>query len=931
MRLMLLLLMFVVLTHENKIEAQNENGKMDDINDFALKYTVPFKMPDGVNLMSDVYLPVFTDSLSVPVSLGGLGNVNISLLEKGSQYIIYDSINGELNPNPYELPTIFVRTPYSKDTESIGHLMAFLGYSVVIQDNRGAYSSDGNYLPMFSDSWKKTPYHPNFVHALDQYTANDPRNSNHHEDGANSLNILLNDLKRFYKGDSLWVSNGSVGMIGASALGNVQYQLAAASKIDPSKPGIKGLFPIVASNEHYKNTAVQNGVFREALVTNWITRQYKDLLDDTNPNAKHTSSNFKMNDKIEVADKAIAYWLTDNNGGQASGYYPNSPIRPELDASFAPVNADGEGDSNAGLSRYRNMEAPMYHLTGWWDIFIEGQVETYNQLKQQLDPTIGNVQKQKLVIGPWAHQTITEFTTGDVTYPENINDFLIDLQKIGEDFESFPLENLFNSEVISWFRYTLNENSFKNIGSPKVRITAAKEWQSLTANLQVLVPSKNYVIPYHEFVNFLGGKGSLKDLPYTIKQLGFEFENTIDISPIDDPFFAVNKALESSEIQDMSELPDVRLYIASAGQNSAGNFWMNSDSFPFTEGINFTSLYLNMNGELSSVKPTTASQKSYVHNPDKPVLTVGGANMTVRSPQGDRNSQGQMNMASASNAAFTMNRPDVLQFTSERLADTLTVIGIPKATLFAASDPTENRSDSTNTDFFVRILEVLPSGEEYFVLEGAVNARARFYAKQMAGGKEDSNAPFKNIVSGDVYEYTFQCMPIGYLFQKGSRIKVLVSSSNYPRYQSNPNVPLMEGEFFLRKPNEQISYLFHGETYTARKAEQTIFMGSEFGSKIELPVYKGNLQFETPLQTLGEGKLKTVYTYPNPANNVLYISGVQEGTVLLAFNLAGVLKEQVKLSGNKPIDVSNWEEGVYIITLKGTKNAPFYYKVSIQH
>lgn len=915
-----------------RVDGQNGNGKMDNIGDFALKYTVPFKMPDGVNLMSDVYLPIFTDSLTIPVNLTGLGTVNISLLEKGSQYIIYDSINGEVNPNPYELPTIFVRTPYSKDTESIGHLMAFLGYSVVIQDNRGAYASGGNYLPMFSDSWKKSPYHPDFAHPLDQFGVDDPLNANNHADGAHSLTIILDDLRHNYNGELVNVSNGSVGMIGASALGNVQYQLAAAAKTDPLKPGLKGLFPIVASNEHYKNTAVQNGVFREALVTNWITRQYKDLLDDYSPNPYHAASDFKLETKQEVAEKAIAYWLTSNNAGEPSGYYPNSPIRAELDASFAPINELGQGNANGEFSRYTNMEVPMYHLTGWWDIFIEGQIETYNQLKAHLNPDGGNVQKQKLVIGPWAHQTITEYTTGDVTYPNNTNDFLIDLQKIGGGFESFPLGRLLNSEVISWFRYTLNDNSFKKIGSPKVRISASNKWQNLTGNLQILVPSRDYVIPYHEFVSFIGGKGELKQFPYKIKQFGFEFENTIDIEPREDSFITLHEEVKSGAIRNMAELPDVRLYIASATQNGVGNYWMETDSFPFSKGIKPASFYLHEDGKLSRNHQNRLITEAYIHDPDRPVLTVGGANMTVRSPQNDRNSQGQINLASTTNARFTMDRPDVLKFESQPLTDSLTIIGFPKATLFASSAPLVNVSDSTNTDFFVRVLEVLPTGEEFFVVEGAVSARARLYAREIAENVEDPNIPFTNIKSGEVYKYTFKCMPIGYTFLAESRIKVLISSSNYPRYQSNPSIPLMPGEFFLRKPNESISYLFHGKAFSARKAEQTIFMGEEYPSNIELPVYNGEPQLATVLETSDELNGNEISVYPNPANTMISVLGTHGETQLFVYSLSGALMMQQKIPGHTEIEVSDWEQGVYILSfISPLKNASFSTRLIIRH
>src|SRR5690606_7304629 len=100
-----------------------------------------------------------------------------------------------------------------------------------------------------------------------------PMNSNKHEDGYNTVEFIKNKLTRKYDldGDGIaetedLVYNGSIGMFGASALAYNQLQAAAAHRIDPKKPGIKSLFPIVGPMEFLKSTGFQNGVFRELLV-----------------------------------------------------------------------------------------------------------------------------------------------------------------------------------------------------------------------------------------------------------------------------------------------------------------------------------------------------------------------------------------------------------------------------------------------------------------------------------------------------------------------------------------------------------------------------------------------------------------------------------------------------------------------------------------
>lgn len=279
-----------------------------------------------------------------------------------------------------------------------------------------------------------------------------------------------------------------------------------------------------------------------------------------------------------------------------------------------------------------------------------------------------------------------------------------------------------------------------------------------------------------------------------------------------------------------------------------------------------------------------------------------------------------------------MDRPDVLRFESQALVDSLTIIGYPKATLFASSMPIEHVSDSTNTDFFVRILEVLPTGEEFFVVEGAIGARARLYASEIAERVENHNIPFTNIKSGKIYKYTFKCMPIAYTFQAQSRIKILVSSSNYPRYQSNPNIPLMHGEFFLRKPNEIISYLYHGKAFYARKAEQNIFMGDEYSSSIELPVFMGEPHLETDVEAVGDLKGNSISVYPNPADRVVSVLSVPNETQLSIYSLSGELMMQKKTSDRTEIEVSSWEQGVYVLSFTSRLNdTPFTSKLVIRH
>ena len=911
------------------LQAQNENGIIDNIEELAEKQTIPLTMPDGTDLMADVYLPVLQDSIAVKIPFSAADTISVALFSKGTQYIYYDSVNGEKADKPYELPVIYLRTPYNKSSETIGNIMSFLGYAVIIQDNRGTYESEGVYLPMYSDAWSKTPYHPDYQHKLDITSPDDPRNANNHEDGYHSLQII-NELERSYRNDTFLISNGNIGMIGASALGNAQYQLAAARKINPEGPGLKALMPIVATNEHYRFTAVQNGVFRQQLVNGWITRQYENLLDNslvetdnTIDNNLHSPADYNLSTKSEVAEEAIDYWISYKRAGEVAGYYPNSYLRPDLDASFAPVNRKGEGAANGQYSRYTNMKVPMYHLTGWWDIFIDGQIETYNNLMKHLDDEYIKNQ-QKLVIGPWAHQTVTERKTGDITYPENVHDFLYDLLSLDTDLESLPLESLFNSEIMQWFRYHLNNNPWKSTGLPKIIIPESEKWEQASI-ISYKVPSSDYVIPYTKFLNFLAGKDSLTGMPYAYQIFGNEVRDSITIPAPDKPMIQMNRKIHNASIKDFEQVPNVRLYVVGPvndGINeNTGNYWLNTDSFPLKQNISKKAFYLHKDGSFGNERPSNEEADSliYIHDPNHPVLTAGGANMITRTPVSGRRSQGQMNLADEELAEVTMNRPDVLAFESVALKDSLSVIGYPEVLLVAKSEPTENYSDSTNTDFFVRILDVYPDGKTYFVTEGAINARAREYVRENSNftKAEDPSIPFTNIASDRQYKFSFKMMPLAYTFGKGHKIKVLISSSNYPRYQSNPNIPLEPGEFFRWEPHDETTYNFRGKDMSARKAKQTLFVMNEPASRIYLPVYGESealpvVDIRHP--SLAE-KNDAIKIYPNPVRDHVNIISQSSGNKLLLYDISGQKLREKQFEDYTVLDLTVFDDGIYMIKI----------------
>ncbi|HRI27961.1 MAG TPA: CocE/NonD family hydrolase [Chitinophagales bacterium] len=887
-----------VLLFSGGVHAQiSVNGQIEDLTELSSKITVPFTMPDGTQLMTDVTVPMLGDSLvldlnfSVPIF--GQVSGKLQVLPKGAWYIIYETLNGQPNDNPYRLPVILTRTPYNKSGEDVvGAVVSVLGYAYCQQDMRGRYASGGVYLPMYSDGWRKDPYHPDIKHVLDVTDFNDPRNGNYHEDGYHSIKYIVDSLQFTYDIDSDgvpdftdYLCNGSVGMFGASALGNTQLQSALAHRVNPMERGLKCLMPIVAASEHYKCTGYQNGVFRDRLVTGWLRGQifsgtnddFFDI-DESLDNNIHTSRDYGLTNMFDAANNAIDHFVSIRYNNGVCSYYPNGRLRGDMDASFAPVNAQGEGDINGQYSRYTNLEVPVYHVTGWWDIFNDGQIETHRLSRQHISETNRNL--QKIIVGPWAHQTIGGRTTGDMTYKENVADFTkIDIGDI--DIDNIPVSNIVNSELIGWFRYNLNYNNFANIGEPKVRIPASLIWQKVNSalgQLEVRVPASEYRIDFPTFFNFINASGPLNAVPVEIKLPTGQITIAVTIPTLEEPLISGldGQSLSGVPVQDFPNLPAVRFYVVGPVNDgvpeneNVGNYWRGSEEFPPAQEVQPQKMYLHQNGTLNWAAPTTdEGTRLYVHDPDDPIATIGGANMIVRTPQDDRDSQGQFNLADTQYASYTMDREGVIKFTSEPVQDSLAIMGNPVFTLYAKSNPGGLTSGPTDTDFFVRVLDVYPDGREMFVFEGCINARAREYARTIAQGQEDPNAPFSNINIGQIYEYKFAMQPIAYVWGKNHRVKILISSSNYTRYQVNPNLPIEDGEYFRRKPGDGRTYIFNGVEMLPRTAVQRVYFSPQHPTHIEFPVHVGSLVTQAPsVEPINSAGLQML-VYPNPANDLL--------------------------------------------------------------
>ena len=114
-------------------------------------------------------------------------------------------------------------------------------------------------------------------------------------------------------------------------------------------------------------------------------------------------------------------------------------------------------------------------------------------------------------------------------------------------------------------------------------------------------------------------------------------------------------------------------------------------------------------------------------------------------------------------------RGDVLVYTSPALEEDLEVIGPVEAVLYAATD-------GPDTDFTAKLVDVSPSGYAMNLCDGIRRGRYR-----------ESRERAVMLKAGKVYEYRIEVGVTANVFRRGHRIRLEVSSSNFPRFDRNPN------------------------------------------------------------------------------------------------------------------------------------------------
>jgi len=227
------------------------------------------------------------------------------------------------------------------------------------------------------------------------------------------------------------------------------------------------------------------------------------------------------------------------------------------------------------------------------------------------------------------------------------------------------------------------------------------------------------------------------------------------------------------------------------------NSWRQEDDWPLARA-KYTPFYLhsggrantlNGDGILSRISPENEERSdSFVYDPDDPVPTRGGSQLGP-------------NPTGPCDQRRVETRQDVLVYSSEPLTDDLEITGPLSAQLFAASS-------ATDTDFTVKVVDVWPNGYAQNIQDGIIRARYR-----------SSKTHPSLLTPGEVYEYTIDLWATSHVVKPGHRLRVEVSSSNFPHYDRNLNT----GGALFKESN-------------FKRATQTIFHDAAHPSRVILPV-----------------------------------------------------------------------------------------------
>lgn len=222
-----------------------------------------------------------------------------------------------------------------------------------------------------------------------------------------------------------------------------------------------------------------------------------------------------------------------------------------------------------------------------------------------------------------------------------------------------------------------------------------------------------------------------------------------------------------------------------AGRLSHGGRWRSASEWP-PPGVRQDTLYLGANNLLTNTLPAESDALSFRYDPQDPVPTIGGA-LTSGEPlmQGgafdQRESDRVFKYQGKPNGRPLAEREDVLVFQTPPLDEALLVVGAIVLELYVSTD-------CPDTDFTAKLVDVYPPSADY--PEGfAMNISDGIFRLRYRDGWERESLAR----AGEIYRIKIEPFAVANLFQAGHRLRVDISSSNYPHFDLNPNTGAPEG------------------------------------------------------------------------------------------------------------------------------------------
>jgi putative CocE/NonD family hydrolase len=249
------------------------------------------------------------------------------------------------------------------------------------------------------------------------------------------------------------------------------------------------------------------------------------------------------------------------------------------------------------------------------------------------------------------------------------------------------------------------------------------------------------------------------------------------------------KGVENS----INDEPPVKIFVM------GDNVWRGENEWPLAR-TRYTPMYIHSSGKANSLAgdgllsfepPVDEPGDEFDYDPYHPVPTMGGNHiLPLYYPRGPVDQ------------TLVEQRLDVLVYTSDVLDQDVETTGPLSVKLFASSS-------APDTDFTAKLVDVHPDGRAFNIADGIIRARYRC-------GRD---AEPSLITPDSVVEYDIDLLATSNVFKKGHRIRLEISSSNFPRWDRNPNT----GEL----PHE-------AATFTT--ARQTVVHNSRYQTHILLPL-----------------------------------------------------------------------------------------------